>query len=106
TSGRGQPHRGDDMTTNQQWILQRRPEGRVKRSDFELCEPPLPPRGRGECLIQILYLAMDPATRGWMSPGGGYIEPLPLGGPVMGVTVGKVVESPNTQTTPGLTGAG
>ncbi len=94
------------MTTNQQWILQRRPEGRVKRSDFELRETPLPPLGPGECLIQILYLAMDPATRGWMSPGGGYIEPLPLGGPVMGVTVGTVVESRNPQIQPGLTVAG
>jgi NADPH-dependent curcumin reductase CurA len=49
---------------------------------------------------------MDPATRGWMSASGGYIEPLPLGGPVMGVTVGKVVESRNPQIQPGLTVAG
>jgi NADPH-dependent curcumin reductase CurA len=94
------------MTTNQQWILERRPEGRVKRSDFEFRETPLPPLEPNECLVKIMYLAMDPATRGWMSPGGGYVDPLPLGGPVMGVTIGKVVESRNPKIEPGLVVAG
>ena len=94
------------MTLNQQWILQRRPEGRVKRSDFELRESPLRPLEANECLVRIMYMAMDPATRGWMSPSGGYVDPLPLGGPVMGVTIGKVVESRNPQIAVGTVVAG
>jgi NADPH-dependent curcumin reductase CurA len=94
------------MTMNQQWILQKRPEGRVKRSDFELRETPLRALEQGETLVRIMYLAMDPATRGWMSPSGGYIEPLPLGGPVMGVTIGEVIESKNREIRTGTVVAG
>lgn len=92
--------------TNYQWILQQRPEGLVKRSDFEFRESVLRPRADGECVVKIMYMAMDPATRGWMSPGGGYAEPLPLGGPVLGVTIGKVVESRNPQIREGTVVAG
>ncbi|NMG73652.1 NADP-dependent oxidoreductase [Aromatoleum diolicum] len=92
--------------TNYQWILQKRPEGRVKRSDFEFRQSELPPLQAGECLVKVLYMAMDPATRGWMSASGGYLEPLPLGGPVMGVTIGKVVESRNPQIEAGTVVAG
>lgn len=92
--------------TNYQWILQKRPEGRVKRSDFEFRKSELAPLQPGECLVKVLYMAMDPATRGWMSPSGGYLEPLPLGGPVMGVTIGKVVESRNPQMAAGTVVAG
>ncbi|MBD5805007.1 NADPH-dependent curcumin reductase [Azoarcus sp. Aa7] len=91
---------------NKQWILARRPEGAVKRSDMELRESPVRPLEAGETLVKMLYLAMDPATRGWMAPGGGYTEPLPLGGPVMGVTIGRVVESRNPQIKPGTVVAG
>src|SRR5262245_44476978 len=102
----GHRPRGHDMTMNQQWILQKRPTGRVKRSDFEFRETSLRALEPGETLIKIKYLAMDPATRGWMSPSGGYIEPLPLGSPVMGVTIGEVVETRNPQIKPGTTVAG
>lgn len=85
------------MPANQQWILRGRPEGRVKRSDFELREEPIRALDDGEALVKIKYLAMDPATRGWMAPGGGYTEPLLLGGPVMGVTIGEIIESRNPQ---------
>lgn len=45
----------------------------------------------GESLIKTLYMAMDPATRGWMSDSGGYLEPLALDKPVMGVIIGEVI---------------
>lgn len=82
---------------NQQWILQSRPEGRVKRSDFEFRESGVRPLEEGECLLKIMYLAMNPATRAWMSSDGGYAEPLPLGGPVIGTCIGRVIESRNPQ---------
>jgi NADPH-dependent curcumin reductase CurA len=94
------------MITNQQWILERRPHGRVSRSDFEFREEPIRALEPGECLVKTMYMAMDPATRGWMAPGGGYVDPLPLGGPVMGVTIGKVVDSQNPQIETGTVVAG
>lgn len=81
--------------TNQEWILQKRPDGLVKRSDFEFRQSPLRARADGECVVKIMYMAMDPATRGWMSESGGYTVPLPLGQPVLGVIIGKVIESRN-----------
>lgn len=77
---------------NHEWILKRRPEGLVKNSDFEYRESTVPELAAGQTLVKVLYLAMDPATRGWMGDGG-YVDPLPLDKPVMGVTVGEVVET-------------
>lgn len=91
---------------NYQWILQKRPVGLVKRSDFEFRQSMLRPLEAGECLIKIIYMALDPATRGYISQTGGYVDPLPLGEPVMGVTVGKVVESRNPAVTVGTIVAG
>lgn len=92
--------------TNQQWILKKRPEGRLKPSDLELRSSEIPPLKDGETLVKVKYLAMDPATRGWMGESGGYVDPLPLGGPVMGVTVSEVIESKNRAIKPGVIVAG
>ena len=92
--------------TNQQWILKSRPVGMLKPSDLELKTTDLAPLKDGECLVKVKYLAMDPATRGWMGESGGYVDPLPLGGPVMGVTVSEVVESKNKAIRPGVIVAG
>lgn len=92
--------------TNQQWILKKRPSGLLKAEDLHLKESVIPELKDGECLIKVMYLAMDPATRGWMSDEGGYLDPLPLDGPVMGVTIGEVVESKNPEIKPGLVVAG
>jgi len=77
--------------TNYQWILKQRPVGNVKPSDFEYRESQVPELQEGESLIKTLYMAMDPATRGWMSDSGGYLEPLSLDKPVMGVIIGEVI---------------
>ena len=39
--------------TNSQWILQKRPEGWLKRSDFEFRESPVRPIADGECLVRV-----------------------------------------------------
>jgi hypothetical protein len=93
-------------TANEQWILKKRPVDRLKPSDLELRASDLPPLKDGECLVKVRYLAMDPATRGWMGETGGYVDPLPLGGPVMGVTVSEVIESRNSAIRPGMIVAG
>lgn len=92
--------------TNQTWILKKRPVGQLKPSDLELKTSDLAPLKDGETLVKVKYLAMDPATRGWMGESGGYVDPLPLGGPVMGVTVSEVVESKNKAIRPGTIVAG
>lgn len=91
---------------NQTWILKRRPVGLLKSADLELREDKIAQIGDGECLIKVQYLAMDPATRGWMSETGGYVDPLPLDGPVMGVSIGTVIESRNAEIKDGTAVAG
>jgi len=87
---------------NQTWHLISRPVGKLKPSDLQLTQETIQPVPDGKCLIKLRYLAMDPATRGWMGESGGYMDPLPLNGPVWGVTVGEVIESKDPNVSPGL----
>ncbi len=91
---------------NHQWILKKRPQGLLSEGDLEFRETPLPALEEGQCLIRILYIAMDPATRTWISESGGYLDPLPLGTPVMGVTIGRVEASKNPEIPEGMMVAG
>ncbi len=79
--------------TNRQWLLRRRPEGMVRKSDFKLVEVPRPEAGPGEILVRTLYLAFEPAMRGWMQDGPNYMPPVAIGEVMRGATVGRVVES-------------
>jgi hypothetical protein len=78
---------------NRQWRLRARPVGMVKESDFELVESAMPQPRAGEALVRNLYLAFEPAMRGWMEDRPSYIPPVGLGEVMRGMTVGEVVES-------------
>jgi NADPH-dependent curcumin reductase CurA len=65
----------------------------VKESDFELHEAPLPVPDEGQFLVRNLYLAFEPAMRGWMQDTPGYVPPVGLGEVMRGMTVGQVVAS-------------
>jgi hypothetical protein len=86
---------------NRQWRLRARPVGMVKESDFELVESPRPSAGAGEALVRNLYLAFEPAMRGWMEDRPSYIPPVGLGEVMRGMTVGQVVESKRPGLAPG-----
>ena len=59
---------------NRQWRLAARPKGMVKESDFAYHEADVPQLEDGQFLVRNLYLAFEPAMRGW-------IEDRPPGGP-------------------------
>ena len=86
---------------NRQWLLAARPKGMVKPSDFSLREVPVTPPGDGEALVRNLYLAFEPAMRGWMEDRKGYIPPVPLGDVMRGMSVGQVIESNHPDYKPG-----
>jgi hypothetical protein len=86
---------------NRQWLLASRPKGMVKPSDFSLREVPVTPPGDGEVLVRNLYLAFEPAMRGWMEDRKGYIPPVPIGDVMRGVSVGQVIESNHAEYKPG-----
>jgi NADPH-dependent curcumin reductase CurA len=80
---------------NHQFRLAARPEGLPKRTDWNFTEEPVRDPGPGEVLIQILYISLDPAMRGWMNDTRSYIEPVKIGAVMRAGTVGRVMASQN-----------
>ena len=78
---------------NRQYKLAARPVGMVKPSDFEFTTAPAPEPGPGEVLIQVQYLSLDPAMRGWMNEGRSYIKPVAVGEVMRAGGIGRVVAS-------------
>ena len=76
-------------------VLAARPNGMPVPSDFAVVERELRRPGDGEVLIQNLYASLDAGFRHWMDEGStDHILPeMPIGEPVMGLTLGRVVES-------------
>lgn len=81
--------------TNGQWRLAKRPVGMVKESDFELVREPLREPEAGELLIRTLYVAFEPAMRGWLDDVPSYIPPVGIGEVMRASAVGQVVQSRN-----------
>lgn len=86
---------------NGQWRLKSRPVGMVKESDFEYVEEPVPELGENEFLIRNLYLAFEPAMRGWLNDVKSYVPPVQIGEVMRSAAVGQVVESSNPEFSPG-----
>ena len=78
---------------NRQFLLKSRPVGRIRESDFEYREQPVPVPGAGQVLVRNVYLSLDPAMRGWMNAGRSYIPPVAIGDVMRGITVGRVAAS-------------
>lgn len=83
------------MTMNRQWVLARRPVGQVGLGDFARtdAEIPVPDLLKGEILVRNRILGFDPAQRGWMDQGAGYMAPMALGEPVRGSACAEVIAS-------------
>jgi NADPH-dependent curcumin reductase CurA len=82
------------MTKNRFWQLDRHPEGSDFASALSLREETLAPLSEGAVRIRALWLSMDAGTRMWMTPRtDGYQPPLPLGAKMIGLCLGRVIES-------------
>lgn len=79
--------------TNRQWRLASRPVGMVKETDFELASEEIPGVADGEVLVRNLFLAFEPAQRGWLDDVKSYIPPVQIGEVMRASSVGQVVES-------------
>lgn len=87
--------------TNRQWLLRRRPQGRVGRDDLELIRTPAPTPADGDVLVRIKLLCMDPTIRNFMDPDPGYGAPIPIGEAIRGVVIGEIAESRAEDRKPG-----
>ncbi len=91
---------------NRQFKLIARPVGMVKRSDFDFSTVPVPEPGAGEVLVQVQYISLDPAMRGWMNDRKSYIAPIGLGEVIRAGGVGTVVASNDSSLSVGDTVTG
>ena len=86
-----QPHeRAKRQSTGR---LAARPVGYPKESDFSIVEEPIPEIRDGQVLVRILWLSLDPYERGRMNEAQTYASSVPIGGTMVGGTVGRVVSS-------------
>jgi NADPH-dependent curcumin reductase CurA len=77
---------------NRQWLLEARPHGMIKETDFRWNETSVPPLKDGQVLLRNLAFSFDPTQRGWMSMDT-YMPAIPLGQTMKAGTIGQVVES-------------
>jgi hypothetical protein len=89
------------MPQNKQLLLDSRPEGEAKASNFKLVTGETAPLKDGEVLVRHHFLSLDPYMRGRMNDAKSYAAPQPLGQVMQGGTVGEVVESRSPKFQPG-----
>ena len=78
---------------NRQFLLQARPVGRIKPTDFALVETAVPRAGAGQAVARVLYLSLDPTNRIWMTDIEQYMPPVALGEVMRGGGLAQIVES-------------
>jgi NADPH-dependent curcumin reductase CurA len=79
--------------TNRQFLLAARPEGMVKKTDFEYNETPVPELADGQVLIATTYISLDPSMRGQMENRADYVAPLEIGDVMRAGGTGEIIES-------------
>jgi len=79
--------------TNHQVRLAARPVGLPKRSDWQFTEEAVPEPKDGELVVQVQFISLDPAMRGWMNDARSYIRPVAIGEVMRAGAAGKVVKS-------------
>jgi hypothetical protein len=78
---------------NHQVRLAARPSGLPKSTDWDMTEEPVRTPGAGELVVEIVYVSLDPAMRGWMNAGASYIDPVEVGDVMRAGAVGRVIAS-------------
>ncbi len=80
---------------NTQVLLARRPNGAPIAEDFEVRTQPVAPLASGEALIENHYVSLDAGFRNWMDEDAGddVLPAMAIGAPVMGLTVGRVIDN-------------
>jgi NADPH-dependent curcumin reductase CurA len=87
--------------TNHQFRLAARPAGLPKDSDWSYSDEPVPEPRDGEVLVQVLYISLDPAMRGWMNEARTYIAPVGIGEVMRALGAGRVLASNHPSLAPG-----
>jgi NADPH-dependent curcumin reductase CurA len=73
--------------------LANRPVGLPTPDDWNLTEDPVGEPGEGEVLVEVMYVSLDPAMRGWISEAASYARPVGIDEVMRAIAVGRVVAS-------------
>ncbi|MEH6416975.1 NADP-dependent oxidoreductase [Pseudomonas sp. CGJS7] len=85
-------------TVNRRILLAAHPRGLPTAQDFRLDRAAVPEPADGQVLLRTLYLSLDPYMRNLMAEVGPVYAPaVPLGEPMVGGTVSRVVASKHPQ---------
>lgn len=90
-----------DSSMNRQIVLRRRPQGDLRPDDWELIERPMPHPAAGQILLRTLWLSLDPYMQLRAAGHERYYPAVPLGEPMIGGAVSRVVESRHPSFTTG-----
>jgi NADPH-dependent curcumin reductase CurA len=78
---------------NQRIVLASRPAGEASVDNFRLEIVPVPALQEGQVLVRNHHLSLDPYMRMRMNEGKSYAAPQAIGEPMIGGTVGEIVDS-------------
>ncbi|NJC25654.1 NADP-dependent oxidoreductase [Neolewinella antarctica] len=76
-------------------LLGKRPHGKPQTSDFKFVEENKPKISKGEVLLKLSFVSVDPYLRGRMIDAKSYVPPFQLNEPITSGCVAEVVESKN-----------
>ncbi|MDX2277314.1 MAG: NADP-dependent oxidoreductase [Hyphomonadaceae bacterium] len=78
---------------NTQITLARRPVGFLGPENFAVRRGPAPTIGAGEALVELHYISLDPAMRGWIDDHESYLPPVEIGEVMRAGGIGQVIAS-------------
>ena len=83
------------MKQNRRIVLASRPSGIPTLENFKLIEQAVPELTDGQVLLQNMVFAIDPAVRGMLDDVKSYMPPVPIGGLIPTMVLGRVAKSRN-----------
>ena len=81
--------------TNTKIVLKRRPNPEVSEDLFAIITDTVRELNKEEFLVEVSYVSIDPAMRGWISTVGNYSEPVAFDEPMRSFGVGKIISTKN-----------
>jgi NADPH-dependent curcumin reductase CurA len=81
------------QTTNRQVRLAQRPVGLPGPETWEITESEVPEPRDGQFVVQVEYVSLDPAMRGWLNDVRSYVPPVEIGAVMRAHGVGRIVAS-------------
>ena len=74
-------------------VLASRPKGKPVAENYRIEKEVIPDLKKGQVLIKVIYLSLDPYMRGRMGKEKSYADPVPIGGVITAESAGVVIKS-------------